>query len=302
MRLLIELSGEHPTLPVAEVRACMEACDIEYNELYHNGIYIAEIGKNNGLEKFASRLSMAHSINEIMEEMKVDGSFKIEGGSLETRKKFGEIFVRKGGKVDLKNPDVIIRIFNGIACRQLIKIDRGQYEKRRPSRRPFSPPISLHPGVARAIVNLTRVKENEVLLDPFCGSGGILIEGGLVGARVVGIDVKRKMVEGCKKNLKYMGIDGEIICEDMRRVEMRVDAIATDFPYGRSTHLSDKMEKLYEEGLIKLGEFLRKGRRAVVGLPFLHYEKIGEHFDIEEIHCLRAHKSLTRFFYVLRKK
>ncbi len=45
----------------------------------------------------------------------------------------------------------------------------------------------MSPKLARCMVNLTGVKENDLVLDPFCGTGGILIEAGIMGARVIGV-------------------------------------------------------------------------------------------------------------------
>lgn len=316
MLILIELSKEHPTLPVSEVRACFEACGIDYIELYHNSVFVAEI-KNADFEEFASRVAMSFSINELLgrnmkeclRNLSIEGSFKIEGGKYEMRKKLGELISKeKNAIVDLENPKTIIKIFSETYfCREIAKIDRGKFEARRPPARPFSTPVSMHPRIARAMVNLTKVKKNENLLDPFCGTGGLLIEAGSVGARAVGIDVKKKMVDGCIKNMEYYGIKNyEIIHGDMRKFEGDfeggVDAIATDFPYGRSSHLSDEMKKLYAEAFEKMAEWLKDGRRAVAGLPSLEYRNVAKkYFRIEEIHCLRVHKSLTRYFYVLSK-
>ncbi len=55
------------------------------------------------------------------------------------------------------------------------RVARARLEARKVTHRPFSLPISLHPKLARALVNLARVPMGGVLLDPFCGTGGILL-------------------------------------------------------------------------------------------------------------------------------
>mgnify|MGYP002171746373 CR=1 FL=1 len=42
-------------------------------------------------------------------------------------------------------------------------------------------------------------------MDPFCGTGGILIEAGLIGCKVAGSDVNWKMKNGSAINLDYCG-------------------------------------------------------------------------------------------------
>ena len=309
MQILFELSKEHPTLPVAEIRACLKTYKMDYEEIYHNGIYIAEL--NDGkLKKIANRLAMSYSINEIIGKNEKEfiekirksdymGSFKVEGGSYNLRKRVGEIVVKeKKLKVDLKNPDIIIKVCDGYFCRELYKIDRSQFEDRRPNKRIYSMPTTMHPRLARALINLAELKENEIMLDPFCGTGGILIEAGLLGIKTIGIEIKRELVKGCKMNLEYYGIKNyEIYESDMREMDIKADAVVTDFPYGRASHLSDKMDKLYRDAIKKLAEFATK---AVIGLPSLKYNELLEkYFYIEQIHPVRVHKSLTRFFYKL---
>ncbi len=315
MKILIELSKEHATLPLSEARACMNACEINYREIYHNSLFIIDVFKGN-FDEYSKRIALTFTLNEIIgenlkdfiENLRIHGSFKIEGGKYEMREKLGEIIKNdKKVKVDLKKPDNILKIYSinkkKYFCREIKKIDRKQFEARKPNNRPFHPPVSMHPKIARALVNLTQIKKKQTLLDPFCGSGGLLIEGCLIGAKGIGIDIKKKMVEGCKKNMDYYKIDNyEVFNMDMRDFDIKVDAVATDFPYGRSSHISDEMNKLYADAIEKISDFLKRGKRAVIGLPSLEYREICKnYFKMEEIHCLKAHRSLTRFFYVLSK-
>ncbi len=311
MLLLIELSREHPTLPVAEARACLEICSRRYEEKIHDGIYLANV-ENFDLKGMAKRMAMAFSINEVVGEsveellknLEIEGTFKVEGGSIEERRRIGEIIAKeKRAKVSMREADVIVKLAGGFFCRELGKINRSSFELRRPSKRPFSVPTTMHPRIARALVNLSEVRKGEKLLDPFCGAGGILIEGAMIGAKCIGIDVKKKLIEGCKKNLDFYGLQNyELHAMDMREGDFKVDAIVTDFPYGRASHLSDEMVKLYKEAIEKMADWLKKGRKAVFGLPTMSFsQEIKKYFEIEEIHPARVHKSLTRFFYVVKK-
>jgi len=309
MRVVFELSKEHPTLPVAEIRACMKVYNKKWEEIYHNGIYVAEAGER-AIRKICSRVAMSFSINEYVgegmevEHMEIKGTFRVEGGRLHQRKRVGELIVKKYGvRVDMKNPENIVRIFQKggkiILGREICAIDRSQFEERRANKWPFSLPTAMHPRIARVLVNLSGIKEGETSLDPFGGAGGILIEAGLIGCNIRGIEIKENVANGCERNLKHYGIsDYDIMRGDMRNFDFsHVDAIVTDFPYGRASHLSDEMEKLYEEAIKKMADWTPK---AVVGMPSLKFlPMVEKYFEVEQIHCARVHKSLTRFFYVL---
>lgn len=112
-------------------------------------------------------------------------------------------------KVNLENPKTLIQLFiikDKACCGLLIYSNKEDFEKRKSHLRPFPHPSSLHPKVARALVNISEIKENEFLLDPFCGTGGLLIEAGLMKIKPIGYDISKTMVNGCKENLKYFKI------------------------------------------------------------------------------------------------
>ncbi len=323
MKILFELSGEHPTLPLAEAMACMKAEGIDFKEVKKGRIFIVDADVNDEeINKIARRISLCHTINEVIalgtkeeiftalsnypikQKFKIEGrKFKKEGSISYLKKEFGELLA-KNAKVDLQNPDVIFRIFiedSVFFCRKISSIERKSFEQRKPQNRPFSSPISIHPKFARAIVNLSQLKKGETLLDPFCGTGGILIEAGLIGAKVIGIDVKKKIIEGCKKNLDYYGIKNyELYAMDMREACIeKVDCIVSDFPYGRSTYTGGELHFLYDKAFEKMKEWVKEGGKAVIGLPSKEFIDIGKkYFKLKEVHPLRVHKSLTRYFCV----
>ena len=158
----------------------------------------------------------------------------------------------------------------------------------------------MHPRFARTLVNLAEIKDGEIIVDPFCGAGGILIEAAISGCIVIGIDIKKKLINGCKQNLEYYNITNYKLFEaDMRNVILKkVDAVVTDFPYGRAAYLSDTMDKLYEDAVKKISEWTKK---AVIGVPSMKYNSLMSRYgSIITIHCIRVHKSLKRFFYILK--
>ena len=62
--------------------------------------------------------------------------------------------------------------------------------------------------MARAMINVAGIKNDEILLDPFCGTGGILIEGADMNLNIIGQDVDVKMVDASLKNLAHFGLEG----------------------------------------------------------------------------------------------
>ncbi len=173
----------------------------------------------------------------------------------------------KKPKVRLEDPDFLIEIFEvegKFHCCNSIWQNKGGFEERKAHLRPKLVPVSLDPRLARALVNLTGIRKGK-LLDPFCGTGGILIETGLIGIKPVGIDINPWMVKSTNENLKFYKIKGGDIKEgDALLLNESWDYIVTDLPYGKNTGKIDT-NKLYKEFMSVLGNVLRK--RAVIVFP-----------------------------------
>jgi tRNA (guanine10-N2)-dimethyltransferase len=217
----------------------------------------------------------------------------------------------KEREVTLENPDIEVRglITNSTTYvgLKLLELNRSQFENRKAQHRPFFSPISLHPKLARVMVNLSSIRKGESLLDPFCGTGGILIEAGLIGARVIGSDIEDKMVDGCKNNLDFYDIKNyKLLHSDIGNITRhiaKVDAVATDFPYGKATTTKgENICELYERAFKNISCVLKENGNAVIGLSDKNMLSLGEKYlSLIEKHRFRAHRSLTRYFAVFHK-
>src|SRR5207245_6361436 len=107
----------------------------------------------------------------------------------------------KTGRVDLDAPQLDYRVLLGeefVFGRVLHRVNRSPLAATDVANRPFSLPISLHPKFARALVNLARVPMAGTVLDPFCGTGGVVLEAMQLGLRGIGLDHERGMVVGAR--------------------------------------------------------------------------------------------------------
>ena len=128
----------------------------------------------------------------------------------------------------------------------------------------------------------------------------MLIEGELIGAQPVGIDMDRFMIWGCSKNVT----SSDMLRADAVRLPIRsqsVDAIVTDLPYGQSVCIrAETMDSLYNGALAEMRRVLRSGRRAVVVTHRDVSSTASRHFTVLQQHDQRVHKNLTRHILVLR--
>ena len=226
----------------------------------------------------------------------------------------------KKPKVDLENPSTQITVFldeKKVYCCLLLKNLEHYFQSRRPHLRPAPSPISLHPKLARAMVNLTGAKEGEIILDPFCGSGGILLEAGLMGMKVEGYDLNRKMVWKSMTNLKHYGIKYNLKVKNFFDIDKKYKYIAADLPYGLNACIMENVrvtktnrkeitpfvEEFYSKIVKKLEKIISK--RAVIIFPnYSNYKKLikNSRLKIKKEFSSYVHGNLTRKILVLERK
>lgn len=203
-----------------------------------------------------------------------------------------------------------ITSYNKVIITELIiEQNKRHFFDNKPHKRPYFHPGSMSPKLALCMVNLARVHEGDTVLDPFCGTGGILIEAGELNTKLIGSDIEKQMYEGTKLNLAAEGFsDFKIMWEDVRdlKLDEKVDAVAMDPPYGISTTLGgDDTKQLYHEALNAISSYLKDDGYICMASP--HYIDLNEvlegtPLEIKEQHSIRMHKSLTRIITVLTKK
>jgi tRNA (guanine10-N2)-dimethyltransferase len=332
MRLLCELSKEYDDLPFDEILSVLTAERISYHMIHSSEdalIFECDVTPSI-LQKFTQRLALTFHINEYLFSCPSHGDdlrkcateypFKKKGSlSVKYRnrsqhipsqrivKTLADVYT-KDTRVDLEHPDHEIRVlitdqglYVGV---KIIEVDRKQFEERKVQHRPFFSPISIHPKLARTLVNLSMISTDETLLDPFCGTGGILIEAGLVNAKLVGNDVEEKIIEGCQRNLEFYDIHSyDLFCADIGELPQyidTVDAIVTDLPYGKSTTTKgENLDQLYHRSFEVFAMLLKKQGRAVICQPSKTIQSIAtRYFSLVKQYELRVHRSLTRYISV----
>ena len=162
-------------------------------------------------------------------------------------------------------------------------------------------PISLSPKLARAMVNLTGT-ESSVITDPFCGSGGILLEAGLLGHKVIGYDIAKAILKTAKERLDSFKIKTELECKDASSIDSSIEYCVTDLPYGKNTSV-ESLITTYTNFLKNLNFVLKQ--KAVIGFPhFVSGEVLSNlaGFLVLGKYHWKLHRSLTKEILVLAPK
>ena len=341
-RLFFLVSGEHPDLPRAEVKAILEAESLPYTIVGSEYRLVTVESDLQALERVGARSLMVElcgravsetdgarpAIRKILESADLSDfvsegesfavrSVRLGGAQRELRREqlerdLGKMILKEGRglKVDLRTPK---RSFLAILSPGKVTLglvtnvrEKGTIARRRPRKRPYFHPSTMPPKLARCMVNLARPRAGQILLDPFCGAGGHLIEAGLIGCHVVGADVKRKMIRGASRNLAYFGVKPEgLLLGDARHMPLsRVDSIATDPPYGRgASTIGSTPAKMLSDFLGEVPKVLRQGSFVCLATPKeTRAVEIAREagFRVVESYDIYVHRSLTRQVLVLR--
>lgn len=300
------LSGEHKTLPFAELKVILEAEGIVYRELQTFSQVSRLDTTIDAIEAVKERAALTRtccqelfccqaSFTEIVKAMQStsldnllqpnesfvvrvrrvgEAARNLVGMNLE--RKLGELILDKikRAKVNLKHPQKTFfgTVTNGsfLFGLKLADISPTPFMLRRPRKRPFFHPSAMPAKLARCMVNLAKPKKDDLFLDPFCGTGSFLIEAGLLGCRVLGFDAKKRMVRGSLRNLRFFNIEFEgLAVADAKHLPLtKVDCIVTDPPYGRSAStMGYTTKKIIQDFLAMSTDRVEKRQRICIAAP-----------------------------------
>jgi tRNA G10 N-methylase Trm11 len=194
-------------------------------------------------------------------EKKITGNIKLQSG---------ELVPNLSSKLVDKKFFVFENCFGEITeSTDYEKIEKRDMEK--PVRRES---LSISPRLSKILINLSQVKENETLLDPFCGIGSILQEALLQNIKAIGIDKDKLAVENAKLNLewfKFNKSDYLLLNEDSSKARIRnVEAIATEPDLGELQKKFPSVDKArqivagFENLMIKVVSNLKKNVKGKI--------------------------------------
>lgn len=322
---VLELAGDHDPLAVLEARSAATEPEVIAPGLAGS----AEI-----TEDRVRHLAFTHRVNEVLAHgtgdleaataalrarnfspagpvavraRNVRGTAEIDTQAAE--RQLGDVLVDAGWEIDLDQPTCELR-----ACFAadtwvlgwLVAESVRDYGDRRPTDRPFFHPGAMDPLLARAVANVAigaQQPGETAVLDPMCGTGGILAEAGLVGATVLASDADRRMVRGTRRNLAAALSETQyaVLRADAGRLPVTddaLDAVVFDAPYGRQSKVTGTDGESLVGGA--LAEAKRVADRGVVVTDW-PLESLAEDVGWTVKHQIHrsVHRSLTRYVHVL---
>ena len=216
------------------------------------------------------------------------------------------------GNIDLKNPEKRFTFIFAdnlvISSLEIIGRHSKGFSKRTPGNKPVFSPFSLNPKLARIMVNLSGAVEGELILDPFCGVGGISVETSILNMESICIELIYRWIKGSLKNVRWLDKSKkyfEGVCGDSANLFIRkADYVVTDPPYGRITSIG-----IYSDANHILKNFLSY-LSSVDGLKRIVFMYPKSHkIDFEKYNLgeksrfiIPVHGGLTRVLRVVERK
>lgn len=312
MKLILFLSGENLELAREEALAVAETKKyVQDNKLLifetKNNLRRLAFTKKVFQHLFSCKLKDLEEQIEKFNWQKVykkNFCVRIKGKTNYEEKELASLIWKKLKKpgVDLENPQTNIHFLiteKNVHCGLLFYENKERFEERRPHLRKGFHPTSIQPKLARALVNLSGIKKEQTLLDPFCGTGGILIEAGLMGCKLKGNDINKEMLGKTKINLKFFKLKAELTQKDAFKLKTKTDVIVTDLPYGRLSYHSISLNKLYKQFLEKSYSLLKPNGYLIAVFP--KKIKLKTKLKILKRIDFYMHASLTRHIIIAKK-
>ena len=297
---IYRLAGENLELAEAELNGFLEAVGESEKASRQDRLAFTQSHPDQ-----LKRLALTHEVSEKIdiEEFRPEGSYAVRVKNLsdkeiekeEIESEIGQKISTDENSVDLEDPETTVKVYitevKRIYGKLIEDISRNLFEQRSNEKRSYSSPISMDPVLARVLVNLSETPAGEIILDPFCGTGGILIEAGLCGIMPKGLDIQEEMVEGSKENLNNYGVinfdikEGDI--SEANELFDEYNAVISDLPYGKASKQENKAVE-------KFMEFIEEFDRKIVFM----YNKasLGDYEADFEVY---VHRNLTRYIFIV---
>jgi len=334
----IFILGRNPELSQLEIQSYLEARGKEYTEIFFEDSYLClelnqeiNIDELGGVIKSAKILSDGNegTVSGYIYDNDLYPSDKFTYGmfgnldpdalkqkfKMEKRKavqKHGRrrMDIQDGEKMELPNADVYFFLhqsrkntYFGTINQEYNSKDVAQRDMNKPDRREH---LAISPRLSKILINLSGAKPGDLLLDPFCGVGGVLQEALIKGISVYGSDIDADSIKSALKNMKWLKSNYKIrnpyIYErrDATKIpDKQFDAIATETPLGEVVRKkpndrdAERIIRNFERLIIPILRHLRtiKKRNAKIAITFprireheVDFEKIVEETGLEIIH------------------
>lgn len=233
-------------------------------------------------------------INKLIKENLQNAGFK--AGFVQIKGRFiSSVSVAKNNLLHKGAEIVLIVALDKILVGRTMAVQEFEEFSKRDFDRPRKDKRSgiIPPKLARMMINISEIGPDEVIFDPFCGSGTVMQEAIFLGnKRIIGSDISNKAVRDTKENIEWIfhsfrninrnKFNIRIFETDIRKAPevippQSVDAVVTEpflgpplfrMPDENTVRtIFQNLEKLYLDAFASLSKIVKKSGKIVICFP-----------------------------------
>ncbi len=336
------LEAEVPVFDAQSIRFLQRSVSIQYVGTLDCKWVASGEGIEQAIREFTSALAGLEDLKLLARALKGKGStFAIaqtvhgipvpQDADIEVKAAIGAVIKAECGfHVDLDSPDVTITTFITSTHDHDRKIAfiisfhctpfhaRG-FKERIAKNRPAFEIGTMNPPLTSLMVNSNHPPRNRpsLLFDPFCGTGGILIEALVRGIASVGIDVDYECVKGCIKNLRHFSKGRKsgfnllhastfsLPIRDELDFGLEGTVTVTDPPYGRLESLKHSSFETYVGAVLR---FSRSHAALCFAMPEASIDEVSSFvkndpgITIVSVQKKQEHSGFARAIMILKRR
>jgi len=315
--------GKNKELSVLELVSYLIKNNINYNLIkitdYYAYIEIKDFDYKNAIDEFGGILKIAKFFdlnNLIIEKNKILYGVEFFYDNKDILNKLKTRFKEERVKAILKKPrnkivflpkesnrlDIEIIILKNCIFKVVANSNPSVF-KERDEKRPYFDKLKVTSlRLCKILINLSQIKKNNILLDPFAGVGSILQEAMISGFNVIGTEIDKESADGCVKNLEWIKNKYKLISEfkvynidnkDIDKFINYADCIVTEPYFGPFFRkipkyedickIAQGLEKSYYILLLKLKKIVKKDGLIIFPVPVYKTNKGRININFEEI-------------------
>ncbi|MFA5060855.1 MAG: DNA methyltransferase [Candidatus Pacearchaeota archaeon] len=340
----IFILGRNPTLSREEIFAFLKSRNQEFKEiLFRDNYLILELSSLLKIQGLGGTIRAGEvvfagntpnfknflKINEVIPSDKFSYTIFGDGNSEILKEKFKQerkkavlkqgrknLRIQEGDPIKISGSEYNLFLYNhneNIFFGELNEEYDYTELKKRDMEKPFRrEELAISPRLAKILINLSGAKEGEILLDPFCGVGAILLEGLSKNMNVIGIDKDRGAIENALKNVEWLSKNYLIkrkytlLNQDSGKINnLNFNAVATETPLGEllkkkpSNEEAKKAIETFERRIIpvlkRISQIKKKEVKIAVTFPIIRSFKPDEKQIAEECNLKIAVNPIIEF-------
>eukprot|EP00040_Diaphanoeca_grandis_P026672 m.149756 g.149756 ORF g.149756 m.149756 type:complete len:488 (+) comp30681_c0_seq2:1613-3076(+) len=218
-----------------------------------------------------------------------------------------------GAVPKMKNSEVNVRV-DVVGTMVVVGTQLNEVELSRRHKTEYLNRVTIKTNIAFIMLQLAGFKKGQKVLDPFCGSGTILLEAAEISQGDVegfGCDSVSRTIDGAAAHAKKVGYEkqlkfkvADVVGLSTHFEREQFDCVVTNPPWGVQVGVNINLRKLYQKFLSGAWTTSKPGAKVVVfvlqAIMFLEIVREFGQFEVESLTVVKTRNNLPTIFVLKR--